>query len=307
MNGKSENSRNNGKCVCHVCLHHCALKEGQYGRCGARKNENGKIVCDNYGRITALAVDPIEKKPLRHFYPGSRILSVGSYGCNLSCPFCQNHEISMAGRSHAGRGEAAPESGEAPPESGEAPSDYEEISPEKVALLAEHYREYGNIGMAFTYNEPLVGYEFVRDTARTVRERGMKNVVVTNGSVTLPVLEEILPYVDAMNIDLKGFSEEYYRKLGGDLETVKAFIVRAAQSCHVELTTLIVPGENDSETEMEEEARWIASVSPDIVLHVTRFFPAYLMQDRNPTRKETVYRLRDVAGKYLKYVYTGNC
>ena len=275
-----------GKCVCRVCMHHCTLREGQYGRCGARKNKNGKVVCDNYGKIMAFDIDPVEKKPLRHFHPGSRVVSVGSYGCNLSCPFCQNHTISMTG--------------------GE-PSDYGKMSPEEIVLIAERYREYGNVGVAFTYNEPLVGYEFVRDTARLVREHGMKNVVVTNGSVTLPVLQEILPYVDAMNIDLKGFTEEYYRKLGGDLETVKAFIVRAAQSCHVELTTLIVPGENDSEAEMEEEAKWIASVDPDIVLHVTRFFPAYRVQDRKPTKRESVYRLRDVAGKYLKYVCTGNC
>lgn len=163
------------------------------------------------------------------------------------------------------------------------------------------------MGIAFTYNEPLVGYEFVRDTARLVHERGMKNVMVTNGFAELLILEELLPYIDAMNIDLKGFTDEYYQKLGGNLETVKAFIARAARDCHVELTTLIVPGENDGEDEMEAEAKWIASLDAAIPLHVTRFFPQYRMTDRGPTKVETVYRLRDIAGTYLSHVYTGNC
>lgn len=272
--------------VCPVCMHHCRLAEGQYGRCRARKNEKGRIVSANYGKLTSLALDPVEKKPLRRFFPGSSVVSVGSFGCNLSCPFCQNYEISMAGET-------------------EIP--YREMTPEELAELAWRCRGQGSIGVAFTYNEPLVGYEFVRDTARLVRERGMKNVVVTNGSVELPVLEELLPFIDAMNIDLKGFTEEYYRKLGGSLETVKEFIRRAAKECHVELTTLIVPGENDSAEEMEREAEWIASVDPEIVLHVTRFFPRYRMTDRKATDVGEVYRLRDAAGKYLKYVYTGNC
>lgn len=271
---------------CAVCMHHCRLTEGQLGRCRARKNEGGRIVCANYGKITGLMPDPIEKKPLRRFFPGSWILSVGSFGCNLSCPFCQNHEISMAG-----------------------PEEFQpkEMTPEHLAALAKSWEDHGNIGVAYTYNEPLVGYEFVRDTARLVRKQGMKNVLVTNGSASLWVLEELLPYTDAMNIDLKGFTADYYRKLGGNLETVKDFIRRAAQGCHVELTTLIVPGENDSEAQMEQEARWIASVSPEIPLHVTRFFPQYRMEDRRATEVRMVYRLRDIAGKYLKYVYTGNC
>lgn len=275
-----------GRKVCTVCMHHCALLEGQYGRCRARKNENGKIISVNYGKVTSAMLDPIEKKPLARFYPGSKILSVGSFGCNLFCPFCQNHEISMARSENTG---------------------WRMMRPEELADLAEDCRGRGNIGVAFTYNEPLAGYEFVRDTARLVHERGMKNVLVTNGTAKLPVLEELLPYIDAMNIDLKGFTEEYYRKLGGSLETVKEFIRRAAKECHVELTTLIVPGENDSAEEMEREAEWIASVDSEIVLHVTRFFPRYRMTDRKATDVEEVYRLRDAAGKYLKYVYTGNC
>ena len=289
------------RAVCPVCPHHCSLKEGQYGRCRARKNEKGTIICVNYGRITALALDPVEKKPLRHFFPGSMILSAGSYGCNLSCPFCQNYQISMAGSEEKEAADYVTD------EAAAGVPDFREMSPEELAELAENLRGRGNIGMAFTYNEPLVGYEFVRDTARLVRQRGMKNVLVTNGTAELPVLEEILPYIDAMNIDLKGFTQDYYWKLGGDLDTVKDFIKRAAQVCHVELTTLIVPGENDSEEEMEQQAGWIAGVDPDIVLHVTRFFPRYRMKDRSATDVKTIYRLRDAAGKNLKYVYTGNC
>ena len=274
------------KKICTLCMHRGALAEGQYGRCRARKNEKGRIICANYGKLTALMLDPIEKKPLRYFFPGSRILSVGSFGCNLACPFCQNHEISMASPSSA---------------------EYREISPEALTALALRCRDQGSIGLAFTYNEPLVGYEFVRDTARLAHSQGLKNVLVTNGSAHLSILEELLPYIDAMNIDLKGFSSAYYRRLGGDLETVLAFIQRAAKDCHVELTTLIVPGEHDSEEEMEREAQWIASIDPKIPLHVTRFFPRYRMQDREATDVGRILRLKVIAGRQLAYVCTGNC
>ena len=276
------------KTICQVCMHHCALEPGQTGLCRARKNMGGEIVCENYGRITSLALDPIEKKPLYDFHPGSMILSVGSYGCNLRCPFCQNHEISMAD----GKG-----------------LDTEQVSPEQLADLAlmwKAQKRAGNIGIAYTYNEPLVGWEFVRDTARLVREYGMLNVLVTNGTASQEVLEELLPLIDAMNIDLKGFHEAYYRKLGGDLETVKAFIARAQENCHVELTTLIVPGENDSPEDMEAQAKWIAGLRPTIPLHITRFFPRYRMRDREATDVEQLYRLAGTAERYLEEVYVGN-
>lgn len=277
--------------VCKTCMHHCSLEDGQLGICGVRINQCGEIVCGNYGLVTALALDPIEKKPLKMFYPGSMILSVGSYGCNLKCPFCQNYEISMAGR-------GTPKTAS--------------FSPEKLAGEALKCRGAGNIGLAFTYNEPLVGWEYVRDTAKLVKEAGMKTVLVTNGTASTEVLEELLPYIDAMNIDLKGFREDYYRKLGGDLGTVKEFITRAAAGCHVELTTLIVPGENDGTAEMEEEARWIAGLSQNgdgkgIPLHVTRFFPRYHMSDKGAADVQGVYRLANIAGKYLENVFVGNC
>lgn len=267
-------------------MHHCRLKPGQQGICRARKNEAGTILCGNYGRVTSLNLDPIEKKPLKMFHPGSLILSVGSYGCNLRCPFCQNHEISMADESSV---------------------EFVQMLPKELAERASKYRLVGNLGVAFTFNEPLVGWEYVRDAARLVHDQGMKNIMVTNGSAELWVLEALLPYIDAMNIDLKGFRPEYYQKLGGDLEIVKAFIARASRDCHVELTTLIVPDENDDVFQMEEEVAWIASINREIPLHVTRFFPRYQMTDQKATEVSRVYALAQTAEKYLNYVFVGNC
>jgi len=273
------------KAVCPVCPRHCALEEGQTGACRARRNTGGKVVCGNYGKLTALALDPIEKKPLRRFRPGSMILSAGSYGCNLNCPFCQNSAISMA----------------------DEKTETVYCPPELLVKRAEETVEQGNIGLAFTYNEPLVGYEYVRDCSALSHEKGLLNVVVTNGTICEEPLKELLPLIDAMNIDLKGFAEAYYRMLGGDLETVKRTIVLCAKSCHVEVTTLVVPGLNDSDAEMEALSSWLASLDDEIPLHVSRFFPCWKMTDRVPTPVKTVYRLRDAAMRHLKYVYTGNC
>lgn len=284
------------KAVCRTCMHTCNLESGQRGICGVRKNEDGRIVSENYGCVTSLALDPIEKKPLKMFYPGSMILSVGSFGCNLKCPFCQNHQISMM-RMEGDKGSLQYRR-----------PDIVNISPQELAQKALDGQKSGNIGVAFTYNEPLIGWEYVRDTAKLVKAFGMKNVLVTNGTASREVLEEILPFIDAMNIDLKGFQEEYYRKLGGSLQTVQEFIIRAAQACHVELTTLIVPGENDTVSEIKAEALWIArEVGQHIPLHITRFFPRYQMQDRNATDVQLVYRLANLAGKYLEHVFVGNC
>ena len=192
----------------------------------------------------------------------------------------------------------------------------EEISPEELAGTAAYYRSRGNIGAAFTYNEPLVGYEYVRDAAKLIREKGMKNVLVTNGTASLRVLRELSPFIDAMNIDLKGFTDRYYREvLKGSLEMVKDFIRQAVRICHVELTVLIVPGENDSEEEMRRMSRWIAGLpdvrggrdGSDIPLHISRFFPRFHMTDRPATDVSAVYHLADIAREQLKYVYTGNC
>ena len=279
---------------CSVCFRHCDIPEGKLGFCGGRTARDGRVEAYNYGRITSLALDPIEKKPLARFYPGSRILSVGSFGCNLRCPFCQNHEISWDDRAR------------------EFAKTAETLSPEELVDIAEQTQAQGNIGIAFTYNEPLIGYEFVRDTATLAKTRGLKNVMVSNGTAELSVLQELKPCIDAMNIDLKGFTDRYYKDvLGGDRPMVMAFIEEAVKTAHVELTTLIVPGENDSEEEMRELSRWVSSLrNPDgeaVPLHISRFFPRFHMQDRPATSVRTVYRLVEVARENLPYVYTGNC
>lgn len=273
------------KKICEICPHHCRLEVGEVGKCRARFNDGEKIFALNYGEITSLALDPIEKKPLYHFFPGSFILSVGSYGCNLNCPFCQNFEISTA----------------------DSTLPTKKISPEELASLAVQLKDRNNIGVAFTYNEPFISYEFVRDTSELLKKFGLKSVLVTNGNISSGALKKILPLIDAMNIDLKGFSQKIYDELGGDFETVKNTIKISAESCHIEVTSLIVPQMNDSENEMLQEAEWLASISENIPLHVSRFFPRYKIKDRPATDVKEVYRLAEVARTFLKFVYTGNC
>lgn len=278
--------------VCKVCFRHCNIPEGGLGFCGARTCTDGEVTAANYGRVTSLALDPIEKKPLARFMPGSYILSAGSYGCNLRCPFCQNYQISWSEEAFRFAERA------------------EYIPPDELAQIALSCRDRGNIGVAFTYNEPLIGYEYIRDTAKLVHEQGMVNVIVTNGTADLQVLAELAPYIDAMNIDLKGFTDRYYsRVLGGDRAMTMAFIEEAVKHCHVELTTLIVPGENDSEDEMRSMTEWIAGLTDgeEIPLHISRFFPRFHMTDRDATEVRLVYRLADAARERLRYVYTGNC
>ena len=279
---------NREQVLCDVCPKFCKLREGQIGFCRARSNIGGKIVPINYGQATSLALDPIEKKPLMRFCPGTYILSYGSYGCNLRCPYCQNASISMAGPDNC---------------------PHRLITPEGLTDLAVDLskQEPGNIGVAFTYNEPTVCFEFIRDTSKLLHEAGLKSVVVTNGGLVRKYADELLPHVDALNIDLKGFSDEFYRYVKGEFDTVKEFIKAADEhKCHVELTTLAIPTKNDDPEEMEREAEWIASISPDIPLHLSRFFPRYKVDDLPPTSAETIYRLKDIAQKKLKYVYTGN-
>lgn len=269
-----------GKAPCPVCPHHCKLAEGNVGLCRARGGQGGKN-CLNYGEISSLALDPIEKKPLKRFHPGGAVLSIGSFGCNLRCPFCQNHELSMA-----------------------SPGGGRRMTPQELADLAVSLKPRGNIGLAYTYNEPLVGWEFVRDCAREIRARGMKNVLVTNGSFCVEPMEELIPLIDAANVDLKGFTQGYYDWVGGDFEAVKRFIAYLAGTCHVEVTTLVVPGRNDGVQEIDALAAWLSTLG-DIPLHLSRCFPRYRF-DAPPTPSSMLYRLADAARAHLKHVYLGN-
>lgn len=268
---------------CHLCPHNCHIKTDKKGICGVRTNLDGDLYADSYGQISSLALDPIEKKPLYRFYPGAQILSVGSFGCNFSCSFCQNHNISM-----------------------KIP-DTVYISPESLVYKAFSMKSMGNIGIAYTYNEPFMSFEYVLDCCKLNRDKGLKNVLVTNGYVQETPLLDILPYIDAMNIDLKSFYPEFYQKIcGGKVEFVKNTIERAFRECHVEITCLVIPGLNDSQEEIEAMAVWISNLSPEIPLHLTRFFPRHKLLDKETTPRPTLETLAQIASKHLKYVFLGN-
>ncbi len=275
--------QDNDRVHCVLCPHDCRIPAGKKGICGVRTNIEGELWAESYGNISALSLDPIEKKPLYHFYPGSMILSVGSYGCNFSCSFCQNYGISM-----------------------EKPHTVY-ISPESLVYKACDLKTSKNIGVAYTYNEPLMSYEYVLDCCKLTREKGLKNVLVTNGYIQMAPLLELLPYIDAMNIDLKSFDETFYKKIcGGQVEFVKKTIEAAWSACHVEITTLVIPGLNDTKEEIEALSGWLSSLSPHIPLHLTRFFPQYKMMDKAPTPKATLEQLADTASNHLRHVYLGN-
>lgn len=266
--------------LCKLCPHNCLISEEHTGLCLVRRNIGGTLQAESYGRISSISFDPIEKKPLLHFFPGSYILSGGSYGCNMCCSFCQNSAISQQ------------------------ISTSEFVAPERLVEIAKSNRS--NLGVAFTYNEPLVGIEYLLDAAPLIQAADLKTVLVTNGLVEKAPLLELLPWIDAMNIDVKGFTSEYYRKLGGDLETVKRSVELCATSCHVEVTTLAVPGANDSEAEMESLSEWLAGISPELPLHITRFFPHYKMMDREPTPVTSLHKLAEIAKRCLKHVHIGS-
>ena len=279
-----------GALVCPACPRRCHLAPGTLGACRARRNRGGTVAPEGYGRLTSIALDPIEKKPLARFRPGTHVVSVGGYGCNLRCPFCQNWEISQAGERDVGWREVMPS--------------------ELVALAVEARRRDPRVsGIAYTYNEPLVGFEFVRDCARLAHEAGLLNVVVSNGMICDEPLEELVPLIDAANIDLKGFSQDFYDLVGGEYLTVRRTIERlaAAPSCHLEVTTLVIPGLNDDVGQIADAARWLASLDPGITYHLTRFFPQHRMTDRPPTPIATLREAAVAARRYLRDVRLGNC
>jgi len=270
-----------GAVNCCLCPHHCKIAPGKVGTCKVRKNIDGKLYSINYGRVSSWAMDPIEKKPLYHFYPGSMIFSVGSIGCNFRCKFCQNWQIAQL-----------------------TDISTQEISAAELIKAAK--RQKGNIGIAYTYNEPTIWYEYVIECAKLARQEGLKNVLITNGFIENEPLQELLPYIDAMNIDIKAFCEDFYKDLVfGRLSPVKRTVEVAQSKCHIEITTLLIPGMNDREEEIEELAKWLSSLRKDIPLHLTRYFPNFKL-DIPPTPIDRIKTARDVAVKYLDYVYTGN-
>ncbi len=279
-----EKHPNDEKLRCLLCPHSCLISRGGRGVCGVRENHEGEGLLLTYGVISGYATDPIEKKPLYHFYPGSSILSVGSYGCNLKCDFCQNYHISQEINTTGSR----------------------RLSPEE--LVRQALRTPGNIGLAYTYNEPVIWYEYVTDCARLATAGGLRNVMVTNGYINSNPLTKLIEVTDAFNIDLKAFSNDFYRRYtGATLEPVLEAIKTVASSGkHLEITTLILPGLNDSEEEMRREAEWIAeNAGRGVPLHLTRYFPMY-RRNNPPTPAPTITKLKAVAGEYLDYVYTGN-
>ncbi|KUO70330.1 MAG: radical SAM protein [Clostridia bacterium BRH_c25] len=275
------------KVICRLCPHECTIAPGKFGVCRVRNNIEGTLYTHNYGKISAVAMDPVEKKPLYHFFPGKYVLSLGTVGCNFRCSFCQNHHIAQRGAEEKMGAGALYEASEG-------------------YLLSLCRQEEDCIGIAYTYNEPTIWYEYVLETARYIKDKGYKNILVTNGYINEKAISALLPYIDAMNIDVKGFTEEYYRDIcGGSLEHVKRTVETAAVQCHVEVTTLIVPGRNDSEKEMDKLSKWLAAINPAIPLHLSRYFPMYKMEEE-PTPAETLKTLKKAASSNLEYVYIGN-
>jgi pyruvate formate lyase activating enzyme len=282
--------REKGSVVCGLCPHCCTLPPGGEGRCRVRKNMDGILMTANHSMVSSFNLDPIEKKPLYHFHPGSKILSLGTLGCNFQCVFCQNWSISQ-------------ESPLDPALSGK----YMKMSPAEAVGLALKSREKGNIGIAFTYNEPTIWYEFVLETASLAVKKGLLNVLVTNGFIREEPLLELLPFISAMNIDIKSINDEFYRRhCGGRLEPVLTAARLASRACLVEITNLIIPTLNDSVSEVEALADWIAeNLGADTPLHLSRYHPEYRTHIP-PTDLKTMKEAYEAASRRLHHVYVGN-
>lgn len=271
---------------CLLCPHKCKIEPGQYGNCRTRKNEGGLLYAKNYGILSAVSVDPVEKKPLYHFYPGRDIVSIGSYGCNLSCDFCQNFEISQIDERILSR---------------HAIRDPETIVNQAVLQA-------NNMGLAYTYNEPTVYYEYMIRCAALIKQHNLSNVMVTNGYINPSPLEELISCMDAFNVDLKSFRNSFYKyRSGASLKPVLDTISRVARSGrHLELTFLIIPDHNDDEHEWKEMLKWISDhCGKETILHVSRYYPHYKMHEP-PTPLSIIRRFLDMATDQLDYVYPGN-
>ncbi len=266
---------------CRLCPHMCLIMPGRHGRCRVRFNRDGQLDIPFYGHVSSVAVDPIEKKPLYHFFPASSILSVGFVGCSFRCPFCQNFSISQSTNQTSNQ----------------------ILPPEQLVGMAV---ERDSFGLAYTYSEPIVHLEYVLDCARLAHKHGLKNVLVSNGFVNAEPAEELLSVLDAANIDLKSFNSDFYKsEIGGDLEAVKRFLTRAAKKIHLEVTTLVIAEKNDSPDEIDSITQFLADLDPEIPYHLSCYFPAY-RYTLPPTNPETVSRLATIARRHLSFVYLGN-
>ncbi len=266
---------------CLLCPHGCHISPGRQGLCRVRENAEGVLRSLNYSRVSACHWDPIEKKPLFHFHPGASILSLGSVGCNLACAFCQNWSLSQS-----------------------LPAT-RHMSPEQAVAMAQSRKD--NAGLAYTYNEPFIWYEFVIETARLAKQAGLSNVLVTNGYVNEEPLRRLLPFIDAMNVDVKSMNPDFYRQLcHGRAEPPRRTVeVAKGHGCLVEVTNLIIPNWNDSDKDLTAFVDWVAGVDPDLPVHFSRYHPDYKLTEP-PTPRETLLRARDLASKKLRYVYVGN-
>jgi pyruvate formate lyase activating enzyme len=276
----------NNEVQCTLCPWYCKLKPGQTGICKVRENVNGQLVTHVYNKVAVIGTDPIEKKPLYHFFPGKNILSIGEVGCNMHCSFCQNHKISQCMATEF--------------------KGFHNISPEQI--VSEALKTWQNIGIAYTYNEPFTFYEFMLDTAGLAKKEGLKNVVVSNGYINPEPLSQALPYLDAFNIDLKGFKNSFYQKYArAKLDPVLKTIKMIAQSGKlIEITNLVITGLNDDDQEFEAMVKWIAeNAGKDTPLHLSRYFPNYKL-NAPPTSTEKLRSFYGVAQKYLNHVYLGN-
>jgi pyruvate formate lyase activating enzyme len=276
----------NGKVQCILCPHECLINEGKRGSCRVRKNEGGKLISENYNRICSYNFDPVEKKPLYHFFPGRTIFSVGSIGCNLHCQFCQNWEISQSTME-------------------EHPTLNDHTAEEIVKVAI---RKSDNIGIAFTYNEPTVWYEYMLDIAKLAKAEKLRTAMVTNGFIQPEPLTQLLPFIDAFSVDLKAFTENFYKKYTASrlepvLNTLKLL---KSQNKHIEITNLVITEINDGKNEFKTMVDWIADqIGEDTVFHISRYFPMYKLA-KDPTSIDTLTELFDIAVKRLKYVYLGN-
>lgn len=269
-----------GRVHCWLCPHNCHIADGKRGLCRVRKNEGGVLYSIIYGRITSATMDPIEKKPLYHFHPGGAILSLGTMGCNFACKFCQNYTIAQM----------------------EAPT--RPFSSEEAVTAA---KERQSIGIAYTYNEPFIWYEYVYDTAKLARENGLKNVLVTNGYVQQEPLLDLLPYIDALNVDVKSMRPEFYKDIcRGSMDPVLETCKTASEHTHVEVTNLVIPGYNDTDDDFEKLATWIAAnPGRGTPVHLSAYFPCFKLQ-AEPTPISTLERAFDIFSSRLDHVYLGN-